>query len=123
MIKNRISIKELIDYLNTAHEKDPAALHALTTHRVPCNEALALDDKIQVRKNDETGYTLSLLGILNGMFGSNADKVGTIAGNFNIHCKEGHSIPDELAYKDKCPECGNIFDVLTLIGFVDLGRR
>ena len=55
---------------DTAFHKDPAAIHALMTNRVPCNQALADDKFIVVESNAPRGYggwTVSALGLINGV--------------------------------------------------------
>lgn len=66
---NKDFAEEVCRLLNGGFEKDPQAIHALFSMRVPCNEILAEDANIIVDlapiKNEY--YTLGLLGIINGI--------------------------------------------------------
>ena len=56
--------------LNTAFEADPNALHSLICNRVPCNTDLAEHPHVIVEESPVlriTGYSVSLLGVLNGV--------------------------------------------------------
>lgn len=66
-------IEKFVDVLNSAYDADPAAIHALLCNRVPCNQELADHPSIVVVENKATpdpGYTVGLLGILNGICGA-----------------------------------------------------
>jgi len=81
-IKESITIQDVLEVLNRAHTADPDAMCALVNARVPCNEALANDPTIQVgHPNDDPskGYEVGLVGVLNGLFGADAENWGTIA--------------------------------------------
>jgi hypothetical protein len=77
-IKQEISIQDVIDVLNQAVALDKDAVEALVEHRVPCNSYLADHPTIQVTQDHKIG----LLGILNGLFGADADGWGAIAAVF-----------------------------------------
>jgi len=101
----------IIEVLNSALEADPAAVYALVESRVPCNEALADHPTIQVLAEGGT-YGVGLLGILNGLAGTQVVKGrpgwGRISAVFQVYCPEhGHSKRIEgLAVGDPCPDCG-----------------
>lgn len=75
MIKNEITVDEVIRFLNFLVETDPKAIKALVDHRVPCNRVTAEHPSIQVSSKallNPTGveYSVGLLGLLNGFFGT-----------------------------------------------------
>jgi len=77
-----ISIDELIIFLNELIKIDKQAIHKLIKFRTPCNEALANHESVQVAV-DFFGFEVGLLGILNGMFGTDEDKYGAITAVFD----------------------------------------
>jgi len=78
MIHQTISIGHAVKVLNRALESDPVAIQVLINTRVPCNDKLRRDPTIQVVKDSMVG----LLGIINGLFGTDVDGYGTIAAKF-----------------------------------------
>ena len=77
------TIEQTIEVLNRAIKADPEAMTKLFTQRVPVNRALAQDETIQVLAGQgEAPSTMSLLGILNGIFGVDGHGWGAIAGVF-----------------------------------------
>jgi len=83
MLKDTISIDDAIKYLNSVMRSDPLAIRALMCIAIPCNEALADHPSAQVRNDWEEGYTVTLLGIINGLFGVDEDGWGAIAYRFD----------------------------------------
>ncbi len=81
MIKETITIAEALDTLNSAVKADPVAMLNLVENRVPCNKIFADHPSIQVSVEGD-GYAVGLLGILNGLFGTNKEGWGPIAGVF-----------------------------------------
>lgn len=104
--------KAAIEVLNRIHELDPTVLPALIRHRTRCNQALADDPTVQVGPRTvgheyqpthptmgcnlcgrepgsdahvvrEEGYEVGILGIINGIFGTNGDGKGWIAARMN----------------------------------------
>ena len=61
---------EMIQVLNEAIDLDEEAIRKLFQYRVECNEELADHPVIQVRDEGEGVFSISLLGILNGLFGT-----------------------------------------------------
>lgn len=59
-----VRLEKFIEILNTAFEKDPAAMHALICNRVPCNSTLA-DDPYVLAERGTYSDTVGVLGILN----------------------------------------------------------
>lgn len=69
------------DLLNEIHLLDRQALGALLANRVPCNEALADHPTVQVG-DANGGFTVGLLGILNGLAGVDSKGRGAVAAKF-----------------------------------------
>lgn len=70
--------KLVLDMLNDAASRDPAAIHALLVNRVPCNEALADHPHIQVDagKTIPNSSHVGTLGVINGILSLlNCDKI------------------------------------------------
>ncbi len=64
------SIQKTIEVLNRALRADPEAITKLFSMRVLVNLELALDETIQVKEGKgEEFTTLSMIGLLNGIFG------------------------------------------------------
>ena len=72
-MKEVVSIDDVIAYLNELIEIDRPAIAALIANHVPCNKELANHETVQVLAH-HGGYSVGMLGILNGMFGT--DDVG-----------------------------------------------
>ena len=87
MIKPSVTVAEVVALLNELVKLDPAAMNALVESRVHCNDAFADHPTVQVssRKggNGEDGFEVGLLGILNGIFGTDPKGWGPIAACFN----------------------------------------
>lgn len=69
-----VTAQDVVDLLNEAAKLDPQAMRALVDARVVCNDALADHPRIQVGRASDTDpsspWTVGLLGILNGIFGT-----------------------------------------------------
>lgn len=126
MIKSSVTIEEVLEVLNRAVEVDPEAMHSLCTNRVPCNNTLAKDPTIQVSKTLREGanYKVGLLGILNGIFGTDESGWGTIAGEFEVVCPSCKTQGEKgTSEGDLCPVCQTPLTSGKLLKFVDLNRR
>ena len=77
------TIDETIDYLNSLVEADPLAVRAVLCVRIPCNEALADHPSCIIGGGWPQGYTVGVMGIINGIFGVNEDGYGKIAYTMN----------------------------------------
>ena len=77
-MKDSITIDETIELLNSMLNADRPATAALVANRVPCNEALADHDTIQVSEQNG-GFHVGLLGVINGLFGVDEYGWGPIA--------------------------------------------
>lgn len=69
-VKNKITIKETIDYLNDLLKADPDAINALFS----CNKSFADHPTLQVAGLSKNYFIFGIIGLLNGLFG--ADKHG-----------------------------------------------
>lgn len=67
MIKQQISIDQVIEFLNKLIGMDETVARALFSMRIPCNQKV-VNSTIQCR--GEEFPTTSVLGIINGMFGT-----------------------------------------------------
>ena len=105
MLKESVTIDDVIELLNDAFAKDPEAMSLLAQARVVCNDMLADHPTIQVGKFDEK-YKVGLIGILNGIFGTNDKGWGVISGDFDVICSSGHELPEKISTISKCPTCG-----------------
>ncbi|MFA5025090.1 MAG: hypothetical protein WC503_01085 [Candidatus Shapirobacteria bacterium] len=76
------SVTEAIRVLNEVVAADELAMRALINYRVPCNKALAEHESVQVgtyhEASKETGYSVGILGIINGLFGVDSEGWGFI---------------------------------------------
>lgn len=85
MFKPSVTIAEVVSLLNELAVLDPDAMHALVENRVVCNDALADHPTVQVASRGEwngAGYEFGILGVLNGLFGSDEAGWGAIAAVF-----------------------------------------
>ncbi len=72
----------IIEYLNELLELDRSAVAALVANRTPCNTALAGHPTCQVVRQHR-GYSVGLLGVLNGLCGIDERGRGLIAAYFD----------------------------------------
>jgi len=64
----KTQVELIVDMLNTAWANNPEAIHSLICNSIPCNDKLVDDPHIVVSKNNIAGgYTVSALGLLNGV--------------------------------------------------------
>lgn len=85
-MKDTVTKEEVVALLNDALKKDKDAVEALLNNRVACNEELAQHPTIQVASvgvllDPPLGkqYRVGMLGIINGMFGTDEKGNGGIA--------------------------------------------
>jgi hypothetical protein len=75
---------EAVALLNEAFALDPAALEILLSCRIYCNPALANHPTIQVAPSSgERWPTVGPLGLLNGIFGADANGRGYVAARYD----------------------------------------
>ena len=77
--ENKMSAKEVVEFLNELLEIDPFAMNALFNIRVFCNTKLADHETVQVLGVEGGVGSVGFIGILNGMFGVDEDGWGIIA--------------------------------------------
>jgi len=79
------AVDQAIEVLNRIHKADPTVMQSLIFHRVPCNQLVADDPTVQVGRgvNLSTGWEVGILGIINGLFGSDEHGWGHIYANFD----------------------------------------
>jgi hypothetical protein len=68
-IKENITIKEVVAFLNEILEIDNYAMTAFVSMRFTCNKALADHPSVQVGLYNDRYFEVGLIGILNGIFG------------------------------------------------------
>lgn len=73
--------KKIVDLLNSLIECDKNAVASLVANRVPCNSILADHPTVQVGTMNG-GYSVGLLGILNGICGIKENGYGLIVAHF-----------------------------------------
>lgn len=90
MIKEQVSIDEVLAVLNDAVTTDRKAMTDLIEARVSCNRQLANHPTIQVRDFPGEGCRVGVLGILNGIFGiDDITGNGIMAASYD---KDGHLV-------------------------------
>lgn len=67
-----VTVDDAVAYLNELIELDRPAMAALIANRVPCNRALANHPTVQVGQR-HGGFSVGMLGVLNGLFGVDED--------------------------------------------------
>jgi len=122
-----ITPHDVVALLNEAVKLDPVAMHALVEARVPCNKALADHPTIQVSAYDElTGeptpnwFKVGILGILNGLFGTDSAGWGYITANFDVWCDTCKAVvkcADDVKVGSPCPICEEKLVLGDLQGF------
>jgi hypothetical protein len=85
------SVLDAVNLLNSALQCDPEAVRALLEHRVPCNNALADHPTIQVGDIDGQ-RRVGILGLLNGIFGTDERGWGYIGAQFDDADKLTHFV-------------------------------
>lgn len=85
MFKPSVTVAEVVALLNELTAMDPAAMHNLVESRVECNEAIADHPTVQVSgcvNGDGSTYEFGILGLLNGLFGTDGLSYGAISASF-----------------------------------------
>jgi len=78
MIKQSVTPKEVVDFLNELLKVDRLAINAIFNSRVYCNKEMAEHPTIQVGRNEEVTQ-VGIVGILNGLFGTYDNDYGCIS--------------------------------------------
>lgn len=84
MIKEKISIDEVVDFLNELVRLDEPAITKLLDARVECGENFADHETLQVGKYRDV-FKVGFLGVLNGLFGADEQKYGPIEAVIGRH--------------------------------------
>jgi hypothetical protein len=77
-----ITPQDAIALLNEASMLDPVAIRALVGRRVPCNYQLADHPTILVGVSENGDPEIGVLGIINGLFGFDANVHGVVIAEF-----------------------------------------
>jgi len=93
-------------FLNDALDIDRAAIATLCGMRVPCNQKLADHPTIQVRAEEDGTFSLGLIGLLNGLIGTDEKQHGYLAATFEVTCPNSCDFSQQLRNQTNCPVCG-----------------
>lgn len=77
-MKESVTLDEIIEYLNELIGLDASAMTALSSTRVPCNDAMAKHPTVQASSSVHDGCRVGLIGVINGMLGVHPDNYGAI---------------------------------------------
>lgn len=69
---------QVCNFLNHLLTVDPQAITDLWKQRVPCNQALAAHKTVQVRQVTNDDFSVSFLGILNGLSWDSYVAIGAV---------------------------------------------
>jgi hypothetical protein len=100
--------QKVVDVLNRALKADPDAINDLFQYRVVCNSKLGEDPIIQVRYHRKSdGSSISALGLINGILGTDEDGRGFIEAVIDVGTKEILSFQVSKRYTSKRQEPGD----------------
>jgi hypothetical protein len=88
-MRESVTLDEAVEFLNGLLALDRPAMAALLLNRVPCGEGLARHPTVQVMRRN--GFQVGLLGVLNGLFGTDENGRGSIT----LRLKEGEIVAVE----------------------------
>ena len=86
MIRENITLDEVIASLNEIYAADPEAMKLLIESRVPCNSELVDHPTVQCISFNNI-HKVGILGVLNGIFGADERGIGAIAAHFTASGK------------------------------------
>ena len=115
--------QRFVNTLNELLEIDRAAIEELITTRVGCNAFIAKHPTVQVREESgqethKNAYTMSALGLLNGLVGIQKDGWGYIASVHEVVCpKCSEETSKGKTIDDVCEKCGTQLTVGDLVEF------
>ena len=104
---NPVTVEQAVEVLNRAHKSDPVAMHNLVNNRVLCSEKLAEDPTVQVGSLNNGFHEVGMMGIINGIFGLDENKIGFIA----AECSTDGVVLGFVVYGQK-PKEGRVCDKL-----------
>ena len=119
MIRNSITVDQVLEVLNRAVAADKDALKQLLQARISCNDKLASDPEIQVGCYHTGKPTIGVLGLLNGLFGEQ-EGWGAIVAVFKLQCSmdASHDVNEVIGETDRCPICKSQMVLGDLVEFV-----
>ena len=82
MVKESVTLKETVDFLNSLIKVDSSAINSLFSTRISCNEDLADHETVQVMARGEF-FQVGMIGILNGLFGIDEHGWGHISADYD----------------------------------------
>lgn len=99
-VKEKITLKETVDFLNELLKIDPIAITALFSMRIACNETLADHETVQVSMLGKDYCQVGVIGILNGLFGIDEYGWGHISIDYDDGKVTGFRVLTEDEIKD-----------------------
>ncbi len=84
MIKESVTPQDVVDLLNEVARIDLGLVQMLVDDTLLCSSELANHPTIQVRDEISGGYSCGLLGILNGLFGTDTNGRGIIQSHYKM---------------------------------------
>ena len=116
MVKESISINEVVDFLNDLLRIDSMAINSLFNLRVGCNKELADHPTVQVGSFGTYPH-VGMIGILNGVFGADESGYGCIFmdidnGKIKQFRLDEARLPD--SYRLNCKACGVVAERLPI---------
>ena len=119
MIKQNITLDEVIESLNKVLQMDRSAIQELINVRVDCNDSLASDAEIQFSLCLNRSPQLSVLGLINSFFGE-FEGFGAISGKYALKCSSGNDcyFGEDATLSSACPGCGSEIVMGDLVEFV-----
>jgi len=82
-VKEKISIEETVAFLNELLKTDPDAINNFFSIRVACNKQMADHSTVQVAVISNDYFIFGIIGILNGLFGSDEHGWGHISADID----------------------------------------
>lgn len=86
-MSNIVSINDLIKVPKDALDHDRVAIQNLIESRVPCSDSFIEHPSIQVGHNHKGHVEIGMLGIINGLFGTEDKGSGPIGAEYNCDGK------------------------------------
>lgn len=126
MIREQITIKEVIGFLNQLVLIDPDAIRMLIETRVACNQTLLDHPTVQVLAREEMdgiAGEVGVLGPINGLFGADDEGWGPIAACFEVICPEHGKVEGPGLVGDTCEKCGATLELGKLTHFKETKER
>lgn len=109
MVKESVTLKETVEFLNSLIKVDSSAINALFSSRISCNEEMANHETVQVMARDGF-FQVGMIGVLNGLFGIDKSGWGHIIADY----EDGKITKFNMlksTTKDRCSYCGTIYSL------------